>query len=68
MKHDDLSRTMKIKSNLSRSLRDERIECLRSHVDMFAGHTKMKYKYATQGGVNWDSKNYLILKQIIMQI
>ena len=36
MKHDDLSRTMKIKSNLSRSLRDEQIKCLRSYVDMFA--------------------------------
>ena len=28
----------------------------------------VKYKCATQGGVNWDCKNYLILKQIIMQI
>lgn len=36
VKQDDPSKVVKIGSNLSRSLRDKLIECLRSHVDVFA--------------------------------
>lgn len=36
VKQDDLSRTVKIESSLSQGLRDELVECLRSHVDVFA--------------------------------
>lgn len=36
VKQDDPSKVVKIGSNLSWSLRDKLIECLRSHVDVFA--------------------------------
>lgn len=36
MKHDDLSKTVKIGSSLNQGLKDELIQCLRSHADVFA--------------------------------
>lgn len=36
MKQDDSSKTVKIGSNLNQGLKDELIQCLRSHADVFA--------------------------------